>query len=501
MTGAQVVQALRATAVPLAGETALDQGYGEPRVGPAYVWLLAGHAAPRFRVRALPLPRPTAAGPMPRAGAVAAARPASLPEVAYHRWGLEGAEDTIQRFAVTRLPDPEGQASAGDSYRLYSDQPWLGVERPTLQLGAGGTAQVAVRYAPARLSRPGRYVGVVSAVPDADSAAGTAFRLVSEIIVPDSGQWRTVSWRSRKLSPGQAFRYYVNVPVGAAELAVRTTVPDTSEEGYLSLFEPSGRPSRTLDHRDLGGADGRTGVLAVPSNDLRPGVWEAVVQAVPGGELHYDFQASVPGISIVRVDSTGGQPSISYFSPAAADTTMTTSVEQVGIGTTWQATVERGGPYRRTFAAPAWATGAVVEVQLTPGFWNTVTDFAIVLYDSSGAQLGKGAMNYDFDRVTVDLPEKRDAAYRVTVELFPAFAHFEPPANFGAIVRLAFTGAAPPPVHGVLTIPSHGTAVLAIPPFASRAPSPDWWDLVRVKLAGSDSDWVAIERLVAVREQ
>lgn len=502
VSAAQVVQALRATSAPLNGESALDQGFGVPQVQAAYEWLEAGHAASRFRVRAVPTPRPsTVGGAIPRAGSPAAPmRPASVPSVAYRRWGLLGAEDTIQRFAITRLPDAPGQTAAAELYRLSADQPWLDPVRPTVILGPGGTAQMDVHYDASRLTRPGRYVGVVSAVAASDSAAGTAFRLVSEIIVPDSGQWRTVSAPARKLGPDRAYRYYVNVPVGAADLSVRVVRADTSEGFFLYLFEPGGRPSRTEDQCGLGRSRERQCVLAVTSNDIQPGVWEAVVQAAPGREFHYDFAASVPGVSVARVDSTGPRPSVSFFSPAAGDTALRTSVEQVGIETAWQATVERGGPYRRTFAAPEWATGAVVEVQLTPEFWNSVTDFGIVLYDSSGAQLGQGAMNYAFHRVKVDLPSKRSGAFPVVVELFPAFAHPEPPASFDATVRLAFTGPARPLAQGTLTIPAHGVASLAIPPLTSLAPTPEWRDLVRVKVAGSDSDWVSIERLISVRE-
>ena len=100
----------------------------------------------------------------------------------------------------------------------------------------------------------------------------------------------------------------------------------------------------------------------------------------------------------------------------------------------------------------------------------------------------------------VDLPSKRSGAFPVVVELFPAFAHPEPPASFDATVRLAFTGPARPLAQGTLTIPAHGVASLAIPPLTSLAPTPEWRDLVRVKVAGSDSDWVSIERLISVRE-
>ncbi|HVO34552.1 MAG TPA: S8 family serine peptidase [Gemmatimonadales bacterium] len=501
VTAAQIMQALRATATPLRGETPLDQGYGVPQVDAAYRWLEAGHEAARFRVRAALQPRPTTvAGPTQRGSPVAAMRPAGFSSAAYRRWGLLGAEDTVQRFAVTRLPDGAGPSGPAELYRLSADQPWLGPVTPTVILGPGGTAEIDVRYDAARLSRPGRYVGMVSAVAAADTAAGTAFRLVSEIIVADSGQWRTVTMASRTLAPDHAYRYYVNVPVGAADLSVRVAVRDTSERGLLYLFEPGGRPARTRNQCDVGSSNGKRCVLAVTANDIQPGVWEAVVQAVPGRELHYAFAASVPGVSIVRVDSIGSRPAVSLFSPTAGDTALATAVEQIGIETAWQATVERGGPYRRTFAAPEWATGAVVEVRLTPEFWNSVTDFGIVLYDSSGAQLGKGAMNYAFHRVTVELPSKRPAAYPVTVELFPAFARPGPPPSFDAAVRLAFTGPPRALAKGELFVPAHGIGSVEIPPLTSLAPSPEWWDLVRVKVSGSDSDWVSIDRLISVRE-
>jgi hypothetical protein len=317
--------------------------------------------------------------------------------------------------------------------------------------------------------------------------------------VPDTGQWRTVIETGRTLAPSRAYRYYVTVPVGASDLSVRLAVPDTSQLGFLYLHEPSGRPSRTGHTRVVGRTEGLAGVLSVTANDIRPGVWEAVVQAAPGLPLRYDFAASVPAVSIARVDST--EPVISFFSPAATDTTLMASVDQVGVETGWEATVEHGGPYRRTFVAPEWATGATVEVELTPEFWNGVTDFGIVIYDTTGEQLGQGAMNYDFHRVTVDLPPKRSGPFPVTVELFPAFALPTPPAAFTATVRLAFTGPARPLARGPLVVPPHGTATLRIPPFASLAESPAWWDLVHVRVAGSDSDWVAIERLIPVREQ
>jgi hypothetical protein len=231
-----------------------------------------------------------------------------------------------------------------------------------------------------------------------------------------------------------------------------------------------------------------------------------VVQAMPGDTLPFAFSAAVPALAVVRFDSTAASPSFTVASMAERDTTVLVTAAQLGVVTAWQATVERGDPYQRTFAAPEWASKAVVEVQVTPEFWNTVTDFGITLFDRDGAQLGQGPMNYDFNRVTVDLPAKRGPDFPVTVELFPAFAHPVAPASFAATVRLAFVGPprALPPAGGQLapvTIPARGSQRVEIPAFTSLVTAPEWSDLVRIRVAASADDWIAIEREIGVSKR
>ena len=509
VTAAQLAAALRSTARHLSGETETDEGYGIPRVESAYQWLRAGHAAGRFDVRALPaVLRPAGAGPRPGGPQVAVVHAADRPSAAYRRNGLLSPGDTVQRFSVTRVGEAARGSGAGPvTFRLFSNRLWLRPEQSTVTLGADGTATIEVHYDPSRLAQPGRYVGVIVAEDEADTAAGPAFRLVNEVIVPDMGSWGTVVSPARTLPPGHAWRFYVNVPGGASDLSVRLALPDTGGRASLALYEPSGRPSRTKDRVDVGGPGGVSGALSVTANDLTPGVWEAVAQAMPGDTLRYSMTVAVPALAFAGIDSTAASASFTVASMADRDTTPLVSAEQLGIRTQWEAMVERGGRYTRTLVAPEWATQAVVEVQLTPEFWNTVTDFGVTLFDRDGAQLGQGPMNYDFNRVTVDLPAKRGPGYPVTVELFPAFARPEPPASFPATVRLAFVGAlraialsgAPSPTP--VTIPAHGSRAVAIPPFASLAPSPDWSDLVRIRVRGTADDWISIEREIAVGKQ
>ena len=491
VSGAQITAALRATARHLTGESETDEGYGLPRAEAAYQWLEAGHQAARFDVRALPVPG-ASAGP-----GIGAASPNDRATAAYRRSGLLSPADTVQWFTIRRVAEG-AQASAGGTYSLSSNRMWLRPVRSTVTLDAAGTATVEVRYDAAKLAQPGRYVGVIDAVAEADTGAGPAFRLVNEVIVPDTAAGAIIA-SSRRLAPGRAARWYVVVPAGAAGLSARLALPDTGYRASLSFYEPTGRPSRTKDHVDVGGSGGATGTLSVTANDLAPGVWEAVVDAMPGDTLPYSFTAVVPPLSFARIDSGGASPSVTVASTAPHDTTLVAGFDQVGIVTGWSAAVEHGGPYTRTFVAPEWATQAVVEVRVTPEFWNSVTDFGITLFDRDGDQLGQGPMNYDFNRVTVDLPAKRGPDYPVTVELTPAFARTVPPAVFRADIRVAFTEPAHPIVAAgstapaSITVPAHGTDEIAIPAFP-RLSTGDWRDLVRIRLAGAAGDWMAIQR-------
>ena len=494
---AQIVAALRATTGHLTGETETDEGYGVPRIEAAWQWLAAGHAAGRFDVRPVPESRPASAESGP---GVAVVRPADRPSAAYRRYGLAGPGDTVQRFTVTRVGGPGGVRA---TYHLSSNRRWLRPGRPSVTLGSDGSAAIDVHYDASLLAEPGRYVGAVTAVSEADSAAGPAFRLVSEIIVPESARWTAVGPDARRLAPGRAWRYYLAVPPGVSGLAARLVLPDTGERASLSLYEPSGRPSRTRDHVDVGGGGGARGVLSVTDNDLAPGVWEAVVQAMPGDTLRYSFTAGVPPLALARLDS-GAAARFSIVSMADRDTSVRVAADRLGIVTDWEAAIEHGGPYTRTFTAPEWATEAVVEVRLAPAAWNAVTDFGVTLFDRDGEQLGQGPMNYDFGRVTVDLPPKRGPAFPITLELFPAFARPEPPEQLAASVSLAFVGPAAAVRLGegeapfTATVPAGGARDVEIPAFPRLAPSPEWRDLVRIRVSGGKDDWMGLERTMGI---
>lgn len=503
---AQVIQALRASARRLEGETQVDQGFGMPQIESAYRWISAGHDVPRLRVQTLSAAPPPPPGVM-RSPDVAATGRGPVQTGAYRRDGLASPGDTVQRFRVMALPAASGGAAAppGTSFRLVSDAPWVRLAAPTVTLDANGAGLVEVRYDASLLARPGRYVGTVFGHSTTDTAAGPLFALPNTVVVSDTGA--VVGGSARKLAGGAAARFYVRVPERAAGLAVRAALRDSSAKGMVYLFEPGGRPSRGVERLGLGGDDSARTSAVVSANDAVPGVWEIVMQGLPGPELRYDIEARVPRARIVEVDSGRALLRVAFATASAADTMLAVTAQQLGITRLGDVSIVNGALVRDTVAAPDWATKAVIEVWIPRPQWNAVTDFSITVYDRDGAQLGQGAMNYDFHRVEVELPPRRTGPFPLQVELFPAFAHDTAPARYDVRMRVTFVGAARPLQVGVgsaeapadpasLRIPPRGTAEVTVSGIRPTAPGWDAW--IRVRAADPRAAWVVLERYIAV---
>jgi subtilisin family serine protease len=429
-TAAQLLDALRAAAQPLPGAAVVDQGAGMPRLQAAWERLRAGAEVPRLRVTVLGPAVQVPPGLRRAAGqGTAIAVPIAGQSGAFLPRGVSPA-DTAARFRVSVVPD-SGVARVARTYRLASDATWLRTAAPSVTMDAAtGSAMVEVRLDPAALRSPGRYAAAVHGVGTTDSLGPPAFVLPVTVIVPDTAS-AGVAARGRALQGGRADRYYVTVPEGALGLDLTLTVRDTAMKATLFLFEPTHRPARGERSADAGGKAGARARLTVGADDVRPGTWEVVVQAMPGRVLVYDLTAAVPGVSVLAADSAGA---LVVRAASGRDSVRAVAVEQLGVECAWEVGLPASVPWRRTIRAPAWARRVIVEADLDSESWDLVTDLAITLYDSLGAQLGNGAMNYPFHRVTADLPGRRPDGFPVVVELFPGFA--DPAARDGTPVRV-----------------------------------------------------------------
>jgi hypothetical protein len=269
------------------------------------------------------------------------------------------------------------------------------------------------------------------------------------------------------------------------------TDADSTVQGSANLFEPTGRPGRGDHSADVGGENGRTGVMNVGGEDLTPGVYEIVVQAMPGHPLVYDLLARLSPIRLSGMDSVAAEPVLR--TDVVTDTAVTATVELIGAAHTFSPTIENGGPWQTEVPVPAWAKRIVAEVEVAPEVWDQVTDFGIALYDSAGAQLGVGAMNYPYHRVSADLPHGRPSGYRAVVELSPGFARPVAPAGIAARVRVRFEGDA----RRLAVVPAlrRGAGRIHLKAFAPLPAPPSWQPLLRFRAGAGDTDRTATTRL------
>jgi len=493
VTPAQIVQALRSTASHALGVPFVDQGYGTPRISEAWDFLRRRPAVTRVRVEALPARLPS--GVPARTGDVAGASRERRPTAAYRREALAPG-DTTQRYRVSILPDTRPGAPAPTlTYALVSDAPWLHPAQPTVTLDARtGSAVIELRMDPAQLNRPGRYSGVVYGTSASDPAAGPAFALVSTVLVPETSA--RVAVTGRRLAAGSADRFYIRVPDGAAGLAMSATIADTSMRGSVDLFEPTDRPARGAKSSAFGGADGRRPAAAVPAQDMPSGVWEAVVQAYPGADVAYDLTLRPSPVRIAAMDTASSAPVITLTGEPGTDTMLQAQVDLVGVAQDRAVDVQNGAITSWTVPVPAWAKRVRVEAEVTPVEFEQVTDFAITVYDATGARIGVEAMSYPYDRLQADLPEHRADGYTATVELFPAFAA-PPPASYPMRVRVRFEGD-PRPALAAVPVRFPAGATLNVPAVSGLDVPEGWRYLLALRLAADEADRTPTTRLFTV---
>src|SRR4029077_10231712 len=394
VSAAEIAQALRASAVPFRGESPIDEGAGQPRIDAAYHWLLGEHQGSEYIVRV--------------PGGVSAA---------FHRDGLRDPGDTLQSFQVRHVA---GLRAA--QFLLKSSVPWLSV--PASVVAGARETEIPVVYQRSAFAAPGVYIGTVSAWNPSDTLAGVLFTLPNTVVVPYDLVAKPLFDERRAVGPARVQRYFLRAPVAGTTLSAIVTLPDSAAHtAPASLFEPNGAPFRGIGHDSvvsLGGTLPGTAHFVVDAEDLVPGVYELDVVAPPLSGVTITVRAALAPWTTAA--ATAGIEASAPGTEAAVGraTTMLIGAERS------VAVTGRGAPAESvTVRVPEWAEQAAVEVDMPREQWDDFTDFGVTEFDSSGQQVGQGALNYAFGRHAVDA--RATAALKgrpLTVELFPAFARY-----------------------------------------------------------------------------
>ena len=466
LAAADVMQALRAAAIPVRGTSVLDAGAGVPQIERAYRWLRADHQGSTYIVRA---------------GTSAAA--------AFRRDGLADPGDTIQVFHIAHA----GGLRAAQ-LRLSSDAPWL--TAPAAVTPSPVSTAITVTYQAAALARPGVYTGTVVARNPSDTLAGPLFDLVNTIVVPYDLSAKPLDERGT-LAPGQVQRYFLRAPTVGTTLGITVTLPDSGKESALvRLFEPSGQPARSVGDHDVGvgGDAGGTVTLLVTAEDFVPGVYELDIVAPPLTSVSATVRAAVAPVAL-----TTAAAGLEASNPGSASAQLRTAAALIGVERRVEVTA-RGLPAESlTVRVPAWATNAEIDVAMPREQWNLFTDFGITVFDSTGQQVAVEPMNYAEGRQRIAL-RKGMAGQPWTIDLFPAFARVGVSRSWRATVRVRFLLHPPRPAGGSsdLSVVPGGRAVLrlAAPPPSVLAVPQGFEPLLEVTAApvGGSSAVPAVRR-------
>lgn len=403
VTAADLMQALRTTAVPLAGWSTVDQGAGVPKLEAAYRWLVAGHQGSRYIVR-------TTTG-----------TPAAL-----RRDGFASAGDTTDVFTVTHA-----DGLRGAQFLLASDAAWLSVP-PVVTSQARSTA-IRVTYRPSLLPGPGVYVATVTGRTPTDSLAGERFRLVSTVIIP-SDLARPLSDTAHVLGPGAVRRYFLRMPE-ATSFSYTVSVNDADDGILALLYDPDGRPATaSADSLVLVGyGKVATATVVVPAEDVRPGVYE--LDLVNQGTSRATISLRAQQAAVALAPRPDGTVEVTNVGDATANLSALASL----AGAERRIDVAgRGAPAESLWVrVPEWAVRAEVVVDMPRPQWELFTDFGLSVYDSSGQQVNASPMNYAKGRETFDVPAAL-AGRLIAVELFPAFARADSAPPWVASARIRF---------------------------------------------------------------
>jgi subtilisin family serine protease len=464
VSAAEVIQALRASATPFAGATVIDQGAGVPRLEAAYRWLVGGHQGSEYVVRT-----PNGAS------------------AAFRRDGLAGPGDTLAVFHVRHVA---GRRAA--EFVLHPNAPWLSAAT-RVPAGARET-EIAVAYRATAFAAPGVYVGTVTAWNPTDSLAGPLFTLPNTVIVPYDLAVKPLYDGRRAIAPAGVARYFLRVLEPGATLEATVTLPDSVEQrATVRLYEPNGQPFRDRDEIGLGGQDAGTAHLTVRAEDLVPGVYELDVFAPPRSGATATTRAELAPLAL-----TEGTTPLEASNPGPASVTSRVVASLIGAERVFDVVGRGVPPETLTVRVPDWAARAGIDVAMPREQWNVFTDFGVTDFDSTGQQVGQGAMNYAFGRQGFAVSPGLKG-HPLLIELFPAFARVTGAAPWHAHVRVHFLLREPRSQGiGAVTVVAGGRTAVPLVPRAELALPPGFAPLLEVRVHEAGGGSVdAIRRVAA----
>jgi hypothetical protein len=232
-----------------------------------------------------------------------------------------------------------------------------------------------------------------------------------------------MSWNEQKADIGMVKRYFINVPGGqnSTKITLRRNKNDYASMRYR-LFDPNGTELYLSSQLSSVRNDE---MLESFHYDLEPGVYELVAECLytANGTSTYNFAVEFSSIQLLGTKEISRRDNERSFTNMFNEVkTYNLSGDILGYQKNYSITLNGDSIYKMPFTIRKDESSKEFKLELAKEDFNKVTDFALMIFDTSGYAVSKAGLSYRTGAISVSNTSYKDSAEYVFA-FIPAFTH------------------------------------------------------------------------------
>jgi hypothetical protein len=310
-------------------------------------------------------------------------------------------------------------------YNLKSDSDWLIPIQKKTYIRNQQQAVVNVKFDKKKLSEPGLYNARITAMRD-DGSKISEFSMMATVVIPyqfDASNKYSMSWAEQKVNIGMVKRYFLNIPGGQSSMKItlRKNKNDYASIRYR-LFDHNGIELYLSSQLNSVKNDE---VLQSFHYDLEPGVYELVAEGMYTaiGVSAYDLSVEFSSIQILGDKEISKDDYERTITNIFNETkTYSLSGEILGYQKVYPILLTGEEIYKMPFMFRKGESKKEFNIEMTKEDFNKLTDFALMIFDSSGYAVSKDGLSYRKGTISITNFSYEDSA-GYYLAFIPAFTH------------------------------------------------------------------------------
>ncbi|OGU57394.1 MAG: hypothetical protein A2315_12620 [Ignavibacteria bacterium RIFOXYB2_FULL_35_12] len=310
-------------------------------------------------------------------------------------------------------------------YNLKCDADWLIPVQKKTYIRNQQHAIVNVKFDKKKMSEPGLYNARITATRD-DGSNTPEFSMMATVIIPyqfNTSNKYKLNWTEQKVDVGMVKRYYINIPGGqnSMKITLRKNKNDYARVRFR-LFDPDGIERYLSAQLNSVNNDE---MLQSIHYDLESGVYELIVEGMytANGVSTYNLSVEFSSIQFF------GNKEIAKDDNARNVTNVFNEVksynlsgEILGYRKNYPITLTGEAVYKMPFTIRKGESSKEFKVEMTKEDFNLLTDFSLMILDSTGYAVSKDALSYRTGNISINNFSDEDSV-EYTFAFIPAFTH------------------------------------------------------------------------------